>query len=61
MKPATTPNIDPSFFTQQNWDYLSAVGETCEDAKGLMESLKNNLPKWKELLGSPNFVLEKLP
>ncbi len=35
MKPANTPNPDPSFFTQQNWDYLSAVSETNEDAKGL--------------------------
>lgn len=47
MKPAGSPNPDPTFFTQQNWDYLSAVSETAVDAKGLTESLKNNLGKWK--------------
>lgn len=50
------PNPDPSFFTQQTWDYLSAVNDTCDEAKGLTQSLKNNLAKWKEKIKSTNFV-----
>lgn len=56
IKPATTPNPDPSFFTQINWDYLCAVGDGCENAKALIPSLKNHLPLWKEKLKSPNFL-----
>lgn len=56
MKPAATANPDPTFFTQLSWDYLSAVSETCDEAKGLTESLKNNLAKWKDKLKSPNFI-----
>ena len=47
IKPATTLNPDPSFFTQQNWDYLCAVGDSCENAKNLIPSLKSKLPQWK--------------
>jgi len=25
IKPASAPNPDPSYFSQQNWDYLSGV------------------------------------
>lgn len=56
MKPAATANPDPTFFTQLSWDYLSAVSETCDEAKGLTESLKNNLAKWKDKLKSSNFI-----
>jgi hypothetical protein len=47
MKPSTLPNPDPSFISQINWDYLSALSETCDEAKGLTDSIKNNLAKWK--------------
>lgn len=47
IKPAPVANPDPSFFSQQNWDYLSAVAATNSELQLLTDSLKNNLPKWK--------------
>lgn len=60
-KAGSIANPDPSFFSQQNWDYLCAVSENCLEAKGLTESLKNNLIEWREMLKSNNLIVQTFP
>ena len=46
-KTAINPNPDSALFSPAGWDFFNYVEESFSELKGIVSSLKKDLPKWK--------------